>query len=93
MDVLKVSASTDPSKLSGAVSAAIRGSGEVAVTAMGAQAVFNAVRGIAIARGRALVEGSDFDVKFMFRPLRLDGGDRERSAIKFVVKKVDAAAE
>jgi stage V sporulation protein S len=92
MDVLKVSASTDPSKLSGAITAVVRGSGEVAVTAMGAQAVFNAVRGITIARGRALVEGTDFDVKFTFHPLRLDGGDKERSAIKFIVKKIEMAA-
>ncbi|MGB9662435.1 MAG: stage V sporulation protein S [Moorellaceae bacterium] len=90
MEILKVSATTDPAKLANAVCAVLRGSGEVAVTAMGTRAVHNAVRGIALARGRMLVEGSDLGVKPMFSPLRLDGGDNLRSGIKFIVQKEKA---
>jgi|GEM_PF-6567423 len=91
MEILKVSATTDPSKLANAVCAVLRGSGEVAVTAMGARAVHNAVRGVALARGRMLVEGSDLSVKPMFSPLRMDGGDNLRSGVKLVVRKERAA--
>ena len=51
MEVLRVSANSSPSSVAGAIASVMRTSGEVEVQAVGAGAVNQAVKSIAIARG------------------------------------------
>jgi len=61
--VLKVSSKTNPKKLAGAIYQALKqNGGEVCLQAIGAGAVNQAVKGVAIARGFAAPEGANLKV-------------------------------
>lgn len=71
---LKVSGSTDPKKLAGAICKSLEeNGGEIAVQAIGAAAVNRAVKGIAIARAMAAPEGADLKVVPGFKDIELNG--------------------
>ena len=59
MEVLRVSANSSPSSVAGAIASVMRTSGEVEVQAVGAGAVNQAVKSIAIARGYLAPVGID----------------------------------
>lgn len=83
MDFLKVSSTSNPNAVAGAVAGIARASGTVEVQAIGARAVNQAVKAIAIARGFLGSEGVDLVAAPSFVDLDLDG--ERRTAIRFTV--------
>lgn len=85
MDILKVSAKSRSTAVAGAIAGVIRESGYAEVQAIGAGAVNQAVKAIAIARGYLAEDGIDIVCIPSFTEVMI--GDQERTAIKFIVQK------
>lgn len=84
MDRVRVSGKSRPNSVAGAIAALLRLQGEVEVQAIGALAVNQAVKAIAIARGYIAPDNLDLVAVPSFVKLELE--DEERTAMKFVVK-------
>lgn len=83
MDLLRVSAQSNPKSLAGALAAVLRERGTAEMQAVGAGAVNQAVKAIAIARGFVAPNGIDLVVVPAFAEISIDG--EERTAIRFSV--------
>jgi stage V sporulation protein S len=83
VEVLKVSAQSNPKSVAGALTAVIRERGTAEVQAVGAGAVNQAVKAIAIARGFIAPNGIDLVCVPAFVEISIEG--EERTAIKFIV--------
>ncbi|EFC91853.1 MULTISPECIES: stage V sporulation protein S [Dethiosulfovibrio] len=81
MEVLKVSANSQPKSVAGAIAAVMRDSGMVECQAVGAGAVNQAVKSIAIARGYVAPNGIDLVCVPAFAKILIEG--EERTAIRF----------
>lgn len=84
MDVLKVSAQSKPKSVAGALAAVLREKGVAEVQAIGAGAVNQAVKGVAIARGYVAPNGIDLVCIPAFAEIEING--EERTAIRFIVE-------
>lgn len=84
MEVLKVSAQSNPKSVAGALAAVVREKGSAEVQAVGAGAVNQAIKAIAIARGFVAPNGIDLIAVPAFTEINIDGD--ERTAIKFIVQ-------
>ncbi|MBC7329778.1 stage V sporulation protein S [bacterium] len=84
MEVLKVSANSSPKAVAGAIAAVMRRDGQVIVQAVGAGAVNQAVKSIAIARGYVAPNGIDLVAAPAFHSVNIDG--EERTAIRFLLE-------
>jgi stage V sporulation protein S len=84
MEVLKVSANSSPKSVAGALAAVIRERGMAEVQAVGAGAVNQAVKAIAICRGFVAPNGIDLVVVPAFVEIIID--TEQRTAIKFIVE-------
>ena len=84
MEVLKVSAQSQPKSVAGALAAVLRGNVSAEVQAVGAGAVNQAVKAIAITRGFVAPNGIDLVVVPAFSEITIEG--EERTAIKFIVE-------
>ncbi|MDQ7840712.1 MAG: stage V sporulation protein S [bacterium] len=82
-EVLKVSADSKPKAVAGAVAAVVREKGSVELQAIGAGAVNQAVKAIAISRGYVAPNGIDLVAIPAFTKVEIDG--EERTAIKFLI--------
>ncbi len=82
-EVLKVSADSKPKAVAGAVAAVLREKGSVELQAVGAGAVNQAVKAIAISRGFVAPNGLDIVTIPAFTKVEIEG--EERTAIKFLV--------
>lgn len=83
MEVLKVSANSQPKSVAGALAAVIREKNYAEVQAVGAGAVNQAVKAIAITRGFVAPNGIELITIPAFSEISIDG--EERTAIKFLV--------
>lgn len=83
-EVLKVAADSKPKAVAGAVAAVLREKGMVELQAIGAGAVNQAVKAIAISRGFVAPNGIDLIMVPAFTKVIIDG--EERTAIKFLVE-------
>jgi len=83
LDLLRVSAQSNPKSLAGALAAVLRERGTAEMQAVGAGAVNQAVKAIAIARGFVAPNGIDLVVVPAFAEISIDG--EERTAIRFSV--------
>ncbi|MBS3948071.1 MAG: stage V sporulation protein S [Dethiobacter sp.] len=83
MEVLKVSANSNPKSVAGALAAVVREKGEAELQAVGAGAVNQAVKAIAICRGFVAPNGIDLIAVPAFVEIIID--TEERTAIKFIV--------
>jgi len=83
-DVLKVSATSKPKAVAGALAAVLREKGKVEMQAVGAGAVNQAVKAIAISRGFVAPNGIDLVAIPAFTKVIIDG--EERTAIRFLVE-------
>jgi len=83
-DVLKVSADSKPKAVAGALAAVLREKGTVELQAVGAGAVNQAVKAIAITRGFVAPNGIDLVAIPAFTKVIIEG--EERTAIKFLVE-------
>ncbi len=84
MDVLKVSAQSNPKSVAGALSAVLRENGSVEVQAVGAGAVNQAIKAIAISRGFVAPNGINLIAIPAFAEIIIDG--EQRTAIRFIVE-------
>lgn len=90
MHVLKVSAQSKPKSVAGALAAVLRQEGSAEIQAVGAGAVNQAVKAIAIARSFVVEDGLDIVTIPAFHTVEIDG--EERTAIRFVVESRTKAA-
>lgn len=84
MEVLKVSAKSNPNSVAGALAGVLRESKSAEIQVVGAGAVNQAVKAIAIARGFLAPSGIDLICIPAFTDILIDGV--ERTAIKFIVE-------
>lgn len=84
MEVLKVSAKSNPKSVAGALAAVLREKSSAEVQAVGAGAVNQAIKAIAITRGFVAPNGIDLIAIPAFAEITIDGEDR--TAIKFIVE-------
>ncbi len=84
MEVLKVSANSQPKSVAGALAAALRDKNCAEIQAVGAGAVNQAVKAIAITRGFVAPNGIDLVAVPAFSEVSIDG--EERTAIKFLIE-------
>jgi stage V sporulation protein S len=84
MEVLKVSAKSNPNSVAGALAGVIREKGSVEVQAIGAGAINQAVKAVAIARGFVAPSGVDLICIPAFTDINIEG--EERTGIKFIVQ-------
>jgi len=84
MEVLKVSAKSSPNSVAGALAGVLRESGAAEIQAIGAGAINQAVKAIAIARGFVAPSGVDLVCIPAFTDVIIDG--EERTAIKLIVQ-------
>ncbi|SEF66969.1 stage V sporulation protein S [Caloramator fervidus] len=84
MEVLKVSSQSQPKAVAGALAAVLRERSVAEIQAIGAGAVNQAVKAIAITRGYVAPNGIDLVVIPAFSEVEING--EERTAIKFIVQ-------
>ncbi len=85
MDVIKVSAKSRSTSVAGAIAGIMREVGRAEVQAIGAGAVNQAVKAVAIARSYLQQDGIDAICIPSFVEVTID--DQERTSIKLVVEK------
>lgn len=84
MDVLKVSSKSSPNSIAGALAGVIRENGSAQVQAVGAGALNQAIKAVAIARGFLAPSGYELICIPAFTDIEIDG--QERTAIKLIVE-------
>lgn len=84
MDALKVSAKSSPNSVAGALAGVIREKGVAEVQAIGAGAINQAVKAVAIARGFLAPSGVNLICIPAFTEVEVDG--EQRTAIKLIVE-------
>jgi len=84
MEILKVSAKSNPNSVAGALAGVLRERGAAEIQAIGAGALNQAVKAVAIARGFVAPSGVDLICIPAFTDIIIDG--EERTAIKLIVE-------
>ena len=84
MDVLKVSSKSKPNSVAGALANAFREKQTVEIQAVGAGALNQAVKAIAIARGFLAPSGKNIVCIPAFADISIEG--EERTAIKLIIE-------
>ncbi|KXS45472.1 MULTISPECIES: stage V sporulation protein S [unclassified Candidatus Frackibacter] len=84
MEVLKIASNSKPKSVAGALAAVLRAEDKAELQAIGAGAVNQAVKAIAIARGFMAPSGIDLVSVPAFSEVEING--EERTAIKFYVE-------
>jgi len=85
LEVLKVSANSNPKSVAGALAAVLRERGTAELQAVGAGAVNQAVKAIAICRGYVASNGVNLVTIPAFADIYIDG--IERTAMRFIVQQ------
>jgi stage V sporulation protein S len=83
VEVLKVSSRSNPNAVAGALAGVIRERGYAEIQGIGAGAVNQAIKAVAIARGFVAPSGIDLVCVPAFTDILIDG--QERTAIKLIV--------
>ncbi len=84
MEVLKVSSKSNPNSVAGALAGVVREKGNAEMQAIGAGALNQAIKAVAIARGFLAPSGIDLVLKPAFTDILIDG--EEKTAIKLMVE-------
>ncbi len=84
MEILKVSSKSDSNRVAGALANVLRDVNKVEIQAIGAGALNQAIKGIAIARGFVAPSGKNLVCIPAFSDITIDG--EERTAIKLIVE-------
>ncbi|NLU52448.1 MAG: stage V sporulation protein S [Clostridiaceae bacterium] len=87
MDLLKVSSKSNPNSVAGAISGVIREKGVVEVQSIGAGALNQAVKAIAIARGFLAPLGIELVCSPAFSEVEVDGESRTAIRLKVEPKR------
>lgn len=84
VDMIKVSASSRSTAVAGAIAGVIREHGRAEVQSIGAGAVNQAVKAVAIARGYLQEDGYDIIAIPYFNDIEIDGN--ERTALRLIIE-------
>lgn len=84
MDLLKVSARSSPNSVAGAIAGVLRERGEVCVQVIGAGALNQAVKAVAIARSFVAAEGLDPVCIPSFQDIDIEG--ESRTAMRLLIQ-------
>ncbi|NLL81608.1 MAG: stage V sporulation protein S [Tissierellia bacterium] len=84
MNVLKVSSKSKPNSVAGALAGVIRENGSAEIQAIGAGALNQAIKAIAIARGFVAPSGVNLICIPAFTDILVDG--EEKTAIKLIIE-------
>jgi len=84
MEVLKVSANSKPNSVAGALAGVLREKGSAEIQTIGAGALNQAIKSVAIARGFVAPGGIDLVCIPAFTDIQIDG--EERTAIKLIIE-------
>ena len=84
MEVLKVSSKSNPNSVAGALAGVIREKGSAEIQAIGAGALNQAIKSIAIARGFVAPSGLDLICVPAFTDIEIDG--EQKTAIKLIIE-------
>lgn len=91
METLRVSGTSRPNAVAGAIAALLRSHGELEIQAIGPAAVNQAVKALAVARGYLQPDAIDLKVQPSFVKLELES--EERTAMLFLVNSYKVAKE
>ena len=86
MEILKISTKSKPSSVAGALANAFKSKHVVEMQAIGAGAINQGIKAIAIAGGYVAPSGKDLIVVPAFSDILIDG--EEKTAIKLIVKAI-----
>ena len=84
METLKVGTKSNPNSVAGALANVFREKGSVEIQAIGAGALNQAIKSVAVARGFVAPSGMDLVCIPAFTEVEIDG--EERTAIKLIVQ-------
>lgn len=84
-EVLRVSTKSNPNSIAGAIVGLVKEQKRAELQAVGAGAVNQAVKGIAIARGFVASSGIDLICIPSFKEIEIDG--EKRTSMKFIVRE------
>src|SRR5436190_12916028 len=84
MEILKVSSKSNPNSVAGAMAGVVRQWGSVEVQVVGAGALNQAIKAVAIARGYVAPSGLDLTCVPTFADIEIDGQDR--TAIRLLIE-------
>lgn len=84
MEILKVSAKSNPNSVAGALAGVVREKGGAEIQTIGAGALNQAIKAIAIARGFVAPSGIDLICIPAFTDIDIEG--EERTAIKLLIQ-------
>ncbi len=84
MDIIKVAARSRSTAVAGAIAGVVREHGRAEAQAIGAGAVNQAVKAVAIARGYLALDGIDVICIPAFVEVDIEG--QERTAVKFIIE-------
>lgn len=84
MDILKVSSKSSPNSIAGALAGVVREKGSAELQAVGAGAINQAVKAVAIARGFVAPSGVDLVCIPAFTDIQING--EEKTALKIIVQ-------
>lgn len=91
IEVLKVSSKSNPNAVAGALAAVVRAAGSVEVQVVGAGALNQAIKAVAIARGYVAPSGLDLTCRPTFTDIQIDG--QSRTAIRLLIESRPDAVE
>lgn len=86
MEKLKVGANTKPRAAAGAIAGIIRRDKKLEIQAIGAGAVNQSIKAVAIARGYVAASGLDIICRPAF--IDIDTGNKETTAIRIIVEAI-----
>ena len=84
MDILKVSSKSSPNSIAAALAGVVREKGSAELQAVGAGAINQAVKAVAIARGFVAPAGVDLICIPAFTDIQING--EEKTALKIIVQ-------
>ncbi len=84
MEILKVSSKSNPNSVAGALANILKNTNKVEIQAVGAGALNQAIKAIAIARGFTAPAGMNLKCIPAFADISIDG--EEKTAIKLIVE-------
>ena len=84
MEVLKVSTKSNPNSVAGALAGVLREKGSAEIQAIGAGALNQAIKSVAIARGFVAPSGMDLVCVPAFTDIEIDG--EQKTAIKLIIE-------
>lgn len=86
MEILKISSKSNPNNVAGAIAGMIKENKRIEMTAIGAGALNQAIKAIAIARGFVAPAGMEIVCIPAFVTVEVEG--EERTGIKIIVKEI-----